>query len=251
MDARIAHLWRHPIKGHGVEAIERTDLIVGQTMPWDRVWAIAHDAARIGAGTVEWVSCVNFGRGARTAALMAIRARTDEPSGRVTLTHPQRPEITVDPDDAGDAARLVAWVTPLCDPARVLPAFVVRAARQGMTDSDWPSVSILNLASLAELGARLGRSLAMERFRGNVWLDGLDPWAEFDLIGREITLGGARLRVRERITRCRATAVDPETGLPDVDTLGALDSGWGHKDFGIFAEVIAAGTVAVGDRARA
>ena len=120
-----------------------------------------------------------------------------------------------------------------------------------MTDSDFPSVSILNRASLAALGARLGKPLAMERFRGNVWLDGLEPFAEFDLVGRDIRLGGASLRVRERITRCKATTVDPDTGIGDADTLGALRAGWGHEDFGVYAEVVAGGRVALGDTATA
>ena len=120
-----------------------------------------------------------------------------------------------------------------------------------MTDSDFPSISILNAASLAALGKRLGQSLAMERFRGNVWLDGLAPFEEFDLLGRDIRIGVATLRVRERITRCKATTVDPATGLSDADTLGALRAGWGHEDFGVYAEVRTGGRVAVGDPATA
>jgi uncharacterized protein YcbX len=248
LPARVSHLWRHPIKGCGVEAVARTDLVAGATMPWDRVWAVAHDAAKVRPGEDGWAACVNFARGARTAELMAIRAVTDEAAGRVTLSHPRRPEITVDPDDAGDAARLVAWLTPLCDPARARPAFVVRAER-GMTDSAFPSIAVLNRASLDALGGPLGAPLAMERFRGNVWLDGLEPWAEFDLVGRELAVGDATVVVRERITRCKATSVNPETGRVDADTLRALEAGWGHQDFGVYAEVLAGGAVAVGDPA--
>jgi uncharacterized protein YcbX len=181
---------------------------------------------------------------------MAIRAVTDEARGRVTLTHPDAEPLTVDPDDAEDAERLVAWVTPLSNPDRARPAYVVRADR-GMTDNDFPSISILNAASLAALGERLGKPLAMERFRGNLWLDGLAPFEEFDLVGRDIRIGEATLRVRERITRCKATTVDPATGLSDADTLGALGAGWGHEDFGVYAEVRTGGRVAVGDPATA
>lgn len=247
MTTRVAHLWRHPIKGHGVEAVGRVDLAAGATMPWDRVWAVAHDAAQIDPANAGWAPCANFSRGARTADLMAIRAVVDEAAACVTLTHPRLAAITVDPDDPVDAARLIAWLAPLGDPARARPAFVTRAPGRGMTDSDWPSISILGLASLDALSAHIGRPLAMERFRGNVWIEGSAPWAEFDWIGREITLGGVRLRVRERITRCKATAVDPATGRPDADTLGALKSGWGHQDFGVYAEVIDGGHVGVGD----
>jgi hypothetical protein len=44
-----------------------------------------------------------------------------------------------------------------------------------------------------------------------------------------------------------ATAVDPATGMRDADTLGGLEAGWGHRDFGVYAEVVAGGRVATGD----
>lgn len=248
--ARVTHLWRHPIKGHGVESVRETLLAPGETMPWDRVWAIAHEAARVTPGATGWVPCANFARGAKNPTLMAIRATVDEAAGTVTLTHPKLPNLTVNPDDATDAARLVAWTREIADGGRALPAFVVRANR-GMTDSDFPSIAILNQASLAELSARAGQPLAMERFRGNIWLDGLDPWAEFDLVGREIRIGAATLLIRERITRCRATSANPDTGEIDVDTLRLLDAGWDHRDFGVYGEVVAGGRVTVGDPAEA
>ena len=243
---RLTHLWRHPIKAHGVEALDAVTLAAGATMPWDRVWAIAVEGAKVAPGSREWARCANFSRGAKSPALMAVRAVVDEGAGRVTLTHPRQPAITVDPDDADDAARLVAWVTPLADPGRAKPAFVVRAD-VGMTDSAFPSISILSRASLAALGERLGMELAMERFRGNLWIEGLAPFAEFDLVGREIRVGGAVLAVRQPITRCLATAANPATGVRDADTLGGLEAGWGHTDFGVYAEVVEGGRVAVGD----
>jgi uncharacterized protein YcbX len=248
--ARVKQLWRHPIKGHGVEAVATSDFVAGGTMPWDRVWAIGHEAAKVVPGSPDWAPCANFSRGAKSYELMAIRAAVDEPAGRVTLSHPRRETITVDPDDAEDAARLIKWVQPISNPDRARPAFVTRAAR-GMTDSAFPSVAILNTASLAALSERIGRPLAMERFRGNVWLDGLAPWAEFDLVGQELRIGDAVFRIRQRITRCMATSVDPSTGVSDADTLGTLEASWGHQDFGVYAEVVVGGRVAVGDTAEA
>jgi uncharacterized protein YcbX len=248
MQARVSNLWRHPIKAHGVEAVEASDFRAGETMPWDRVWAIAHAAARTTPERRDWVHCSNFSRGAKSYSLMAVRARVDEGAGTVTLTHPDRDPITVDPDAPADAARLVTWVTPLANPGRPAPAFVARAGR-GMTDSDFPSVAILNAASLRALSERVGAPLAQERFRGNIWLEGLAPWEEFDLVGREVRIGGAVFAVRERITRCMATTVNPATGASDADTLAALSGGWQHQDFGVYAEVVEGGRVAVGDRA--
>jgi uncharacterized protein len=94
----------------------------------------------------------------------------------------------------------------------------------------------------------MGQPLSMHRFRGNIWVDGWAPWSELDLIGQEITIGTARLRVEEPIGRCRATGANPETGVQDADTMGALEAGYGHTDFGVFARVIEGGTSA--DRRR-
>nr|WP_302848555.1 MOSC domain-containing protein [Rhodobacter calidifons] len=96
----------------------------------------------------------------------------------------------------------------------------------------------------------MGTRLSPHRFRGNIWVAGWAPWAELDLIGTEIAIGTARLRIEEPIGRCRATGANPETGLQDADTMGALETGYGHTDFGVFARVIAGGRIAVNDEVR-
>jgi uncharacterized protein len=247
--ARVTSLWRHPVKGHGVEAVEVASFVAGRTMPWDRRWAIARAASGVPARPSGWVSCANFSRGATSPALMAIRARTDAAAGRITLSHPEAGSLVVDPDDPDDAARLVAWVAPLSDPGRARPVRVVKAADAGLTDSSFPSVAILNVASLAALSRETGVPLAQERFRGNIWLEDLEAWMEFDTVGRDIRIGQARFAIRKRITRCMATAANPETGRIDADTLGALARRWDHRDFGVYGEVIEGGRVAVGDMA--
>jgi hypothetical protein len=52
------------------------------------------------------------------------------------------------------------------------------------------------------------------------------------------------------IGRCRATGANPETGQQDADTMAALEGGFGHTDFGIYARVTRGGTVALGDEVR-
>ena len=129
---------------------------------------------------------------------------------------------------------------------RARPVQIVSAGR-GMTDSDFPSVSILNRASLADLSARMGHDLSIHRWRGNLWLDGAEAWSEWDWIGRQIRIGEATLTIRERITRCSATTVEPATGRSNADTLTALDHHFGHQDFGLYATVTSDGTIATGD----
>lgn len=239
---RLTRITRHPIKAHGREDLASVSLFPGACLPWDRHWAVAHEAARLQEG---WNPCVNFARGAKAPALMAVTSKLDEATGEVTLTHPDRGTLVFRPDAADDLPRFLDWVAPLNPSDRAQPRRIVAAGR-GMTDSDFPSVSVLSEASLQALSDKMGLALSPDRFRGNLWIKGAEPFAEFGWIGREIRVGDATLRIEERITRCLATTVDPETGRRDADTLKGLETGFGHQDFGVYATVVTGGRVAVG-----
>lgn len=244
MTATLSAIWRHPIKSHGRERLERVTLAAGRSMPWDRHWAVAHDAARL-EDDGDWAPCVNFSRGAKTSSLMAIEASLDEASGKVTLRHPERPELTFHPDR--DATEFLDWVRPLCPPDRAQPVRIVTAGARGMTDTDYPSVSILNVASNAELGRAMAVDLSPLRWRGNLWVEGLDAWAEEGWAGRRISIGDALLEVVEPIVRCKATTANPGTGMIDADTLGGLSAARGQQTFGVYARVVSGGTIRAGD----
>ena len=241
MTGTLAQIFRHPIKGHGREALASVDLSAGACLPMDRHWAVAHDAARLGPG---WNPCANFARGAKAPALMAVTSMLD--GDTVTLRHPDRGEIAFRSDDPADLPRFLDWVSPLNPPDRAQPVQIVTAGR-GMTDSDFASVSILSLSSLADLSARMDTDLSVHRWRGNLWLDGTAPFAEFDWIGKHLTIGKAVLRIKERITRCTATMANPDTGIRDADTLAGLQAAYGHQDFGVYGVVIEGGPIATGD----
>ena len=213
-------------------------------MPYDRLWGVAHDAAKATVG--EWAACQNFSRGAKAPALMAISARLDPETEMLTLSHPTQSTLTFNPDR--DAARFLEWVKPLVPMDRALPDRILRLDERGYTDTPFASISLCNMATHGEVEKRVGEPLSPLRWRANIWLDGLEPWAEFDWLGHEIRIGEVRMHVRERTTRGLATAANPTTGVRDVDTLAALQS-WDHQDFGVYAEVIQGGTIRLGDKA--
>jgi hypothetical protein len=243
MTGSLAHIFRHPIKAHGREALASVLLSAGECLPWDRRWAVAQEAAKIVPG---WNSCVLFSRGAKSPQLMAITCALDEATGTVVLDHPQAGRLSFRPDDPGDLPAFLAWAAPLVTPGRLPPVGIARH-EGGMTDNPVPTVSILSMASLADLSKRMGMDLSIHRWRANFWIDGADPWAEFGWIGQKLVLGGAVLEVCERIGRCKATGVNPQTGVPEGDTLAALEDNFGHTDFGVFARVVQGGQVTVGD----
>lgn len=242
MTARLAHILRHPIKSVGREELEEVTLAPGAWLPFDRLWAITHEKSRVSGG---WEKGINFLRCVSDPGLMAITARLDEASGRITLRHPAAGEFAGRPDDPREARALVDWLRGIRAPDKPAPTGVYRAADAHISDMPDPWVSVASLASLKALSQRAGVTLSMHRFRCNLWLDGLAPWQEQEWIGRRLRVGDAVLEVREEITRCKATMANPATGRRDVDTLGLLNE-LGHQEFGVYAEVVSGGRIARG-----
>ncbi len=243
MTARVASLWRYPVKAHGREEIARADLVCGQCMPFDRLWAVAHDQSQ--ADGVEWAQCSNFTRAAKAPGLQAMTSTLDEATEHLTLSHPELGNWRGHPER--DAAALVAWTAPLVPAGRAASARVVRATARGMTDSDLPSITLCNMSSHRAVSQKAGQDLSIHRWRGNIWIDGLAPWEEFDWVGKTVRIGGALLHVHERTSRCLATHANTDTGARDVAILDVLET-WGHQDFSVQATVAEPGTIARDDR---
>jgi uncharacterized protein YcbX len=85
------------------------------------------------------------------------------------------------------------------------------------------------------------------RFRANVYFRGETSWEEFDWMDREIRIGSVRARVAMRTTRCAATQVNPHTAERDCNVPKELQRAFGHADMGVYAEIVAAGEVRIGD----
>ena len=246
--AHVAQLWRHPIKSHGREALDAVTLTAGQTMPWDRHWAVTHAATHFVPGS--WAACQNFMISSRTPGLAGIWAELDEGAATLTLRHQDLGELTFAPNNPLGVVAFLDWTLPLCPDNRARPVGLVTVPGRGMTDTEYPSVSVMNAASHNAVAIAAGHTLDAERWRGNIWLTGFDAWEELTWIGRTIAIGPVVLAIREPIVRCQSTAANPYSGQRDVDTLGLLTDGWTHKNFGVYAEVVVGGMVRLGDSAK-
>lgn len=249
MTAHLAHIRRHPVKSVGGEGLDAVTLAAARRLPGDREWAVLTEAGERNAQASEsggepdrWLPKSCFVRGVSSPAVQAISGGWR--NGRLVLRQPTRPDLDLDPETEG--ARLIDWLRPLWPRDAPAPTRLVRGAAI-WTDQKWPWISILSLSSLADLEARTGRSLGIHRWRGNLWIEGWRPGAERDLIGRIIHIGGVEFRVTGHIGRCEATSADTGTGRRDIDMLETLERLYGDTNFGIFAEVVTGGGIALGD----
>lgn len=246
MSAKLAHIRRHPIKAIGGEGLAGVTLAAARRLPGDREWAVLIEAGERHAGgpgePARWLPKSCFLRGVAAHPLQAVSGGWQD--GRIALSHPGRPPISFDPATQG--AELIDWLRPLWPADAPAPTRLVRGA--GIwTDQKWPWISILSLDSLAELERRCGQPLGLARWRGNLWVEGWQPFAERELIGRIISIGAVELRVTAQIGRCDGVSADCATGLHDIDMIEQLDRLYGHTEFGIFAEVVTGGQIATGN----
>jgi uncharacterized protein YcbX len=246
MTGHVTSLWRHPIKSHGREAIDHVTLTAGLTMPGDRVWAVTQDnSAHTGTG---WASSKNFMIGTSIPALAGLWAHYDDKEQTVSLRHSDLGEFSFHPDVPSEADAFLRWVSPLVPDGKSKHKTLVKPLR-GMTDTDYPSISLMNQKSHDAVSQKIGRPLEIERWRGNIWLDDIPEWEEFDWIGKSVRIGTAMLQIREPVVRCMHTAANPQTGIRDADTLRTLRDNWDHQNFGVYAEVIESGSIRIGDKA--
>lgn len=248
--ARVTRIARYPVKGMTGQPLERVTLTPGAGLPLDRILALRNGSVAAATGA-EWVPSEAFLRLVKNAALARHRLTLDETAGELRIGSPDG-EVIVIRLDAGrprpaDVARagraLRDWF-----PAGPLGPVSVEST--GVPLWDWPqaAVSIVNLDTLDAMAAAGDVPLDPRRFRANLYVAGLGAWRELDLVGRRVTVGGAELEIVQATERCRATTVNPATGVRDLNVPVLLASRFGHLYCGIYARVVGGGPVVVGDR---
>ncbi|HEY0437865.1 MAG TPA: MOSC N-terminal beta barrel domain-containing protein [Phenylobacterium sp.] len=252
MGGHIAGIFRHPVKGFTPEPLQSVDLAPGQGFPHDRVWAVENGPSGYDPAAPAWITKSKFTVLAHMAKVAAARTAYDPATTTLHAAAPGAREIAAKLSEPAGRAALAAWLTELLGEAVTGPLQVVKAPDQHrFTDHPLGQVSIINLASLRDLGRRMGVELDPMRFRANFYVDGWPAWAENGWTGKALMVGWARAEVFKPIVRCAATHVDPTTAERDLDVCKALFDNYGHLNCGIYLRVTSAGAVGLGDAATA
>ncbi len=247
MAAAVTRICRYPVKGLSAETLEEVALAPGEGLPWDRAFAIAYGSTAIDPVRPAWLPRNHFLTLVKHERLAALETRFDDRTGQLTICrHGRRVAGGGITEPLGRKLVEQFLAAYLGGESHGSPKLVA-ALEAPFWDVEVPLVSIINEASVADLERVVGRAVDPRRFRGNFYLGGAVPWAEFDWVGQEIALGEARLRVLDRIERCAATNVDPESAERDMQIPKALTAGFGHVDMGVYARVLEGGTVRAGD----
>jgi uncharacterized protein len=229
--ASIAELYVYPVKS--TRGVARARVRVAATgLEWDRQWMLVDPN-----GT--FLSQRSHPQLARIVPEITADA--------LALSAPGLPRFTVPLDSGGervavrvhrdpcvglDQGRSAAeWLTEAVGapvrlvrvpprPERVANPEFAGTVPAPMGFADGFPVLVCNRASLEDLNARMPEPVPMERFRPNLVLVGLAPWAE-DRIDT-LTVGALTLRLVKPCTRCTIPSIDQRTGLPGTDPAPVL-----------------------------
>jgi uncharacterized protein len=251
MILRIASLYRYPVKGLSPERLDRADLTAGGYFPGDRLFAIENGPSGFDPAVPTHQPKIKFLMLMRDDALARLRTRYDDATGTLVIEDGGREAARGDlSTEAGRGAIETFFRQHMAESLRGAPKVLAAPEKDfRFTDSRRGFVSIINRASVAAIENMVGAPVDPLRFRGNVYVDGMAPWAEFDLIGQMLEAdSGVRLKVTARIERCAATNVDPDTGFRDLDLPNTLQRRLGHADCGVYAEVLKGGAIHAGER---
>jgi uncharacterized protein YcbX len=201
----------------------------------------------------------------RNGELVRIEPRYDPDQERLTLTFPDETiadevvelgaEVTTDFYGRPVTGHIVEgpWSEALSQWTG-RPLRLVQSPPGTAVDRGRGHVSLISRASLAELASQAGEAEPVDgrRFRMLFEIDGVGAHGEDAWLNRRLRVGEALVRLRGRVGRCAITTQNPDTGLPDFDTLRVLKAYRGvnekrELDFGVYGEVLEPGLVSVGD----
>ena len=249
---RVVDLHRYPVKGLSPERLEAAVLAAGSYFPGDRLFAVENGPSGFDPAAPAHQPKIKFLMLMRNEALARLATRYDDATGTLIIREGEREAVRADLATREGRLAVEAFFRRFM-PAALRGPPKLLAAPDGFrfTDSRSGFVSLINLASVAALEDMVGAPVDPLRFRGNLHVEGLAPFAELDLVGSDLVAeNGLRLTVTKRTERCAATNVDPCTGERDLAIPRTLMQRLGHADCGVYARVVTGGTLRPGDALR-
>ena len=249
----VVDLHRYPVKGLSPEPRPFLDLTRDGGLADDRGYALA-----LGTTLFDEAHPIPLDKGhflmlRVNESLASLRTRLDPATDMLDVAHDGAELLRADLSTPQGRDAAGAFFTAFAGPAAQGNIRVVCAPGHKFTDVSKLSpammraISVINLATVRALSEIVGTALHPLRFRANIALDGAEPGAELDWVGREVRIGALRLRGARRTRRCAAIDVNPVTAERDTRLPKAIMQAFGHPDLGVYLEVVEDGRIAVGD----
>ena len=96
------------------------------------------------------------------------------------------------------------------------------------------SISLINKKSINDFSKKISTDIEFERFRANIYIDGLAAWEERNWIGKTIKINNVNFVVSDEISRCSATNLKPSTDIVTINLPNELKKTYDHINMGLY-----------------
>ena len=257
--ARVAALFRYPVKGFTPEACRSLTVLDEGRIAGDRVLGIRF--ANSGVADNAWSKKHEFVALVNTPGLARLQLRFNHGARRLRMSLEGVVLVDAALDDNGRkqiAAAVENYVldldeNPLSRHPQRLP---LRVVGDGVTpryqDNQAGQVTVHGRASLAAVAAAMGdTSLSECRFRSNIAVEGLEAWEDQSWVGRKVRIGRVNFNAVRPKVRCLAVNANPETGERDAPILATLISAFAQQQPTFSVAMVtsgAGGRIHIGDK---
>lgn len=260
----VTQLFTYFIKGLTPHGGDRVSLQAGHGIPGDRGFALMYaDAAPTDSSTessqeVPWKQKNHFAMQNDWPGLASLTCEYDPVTSQLSVKQQGMELLAEATNTPLGRDRIGAFFTGYL--AALQPTATARHPKKAplrlvgnghstrYPDRNPVHISLINQASLEDLGQRLGHAIDARRFRPNILLQGIPAWEELNWVGKTFQLGTAEIAIAAPINRCVNVDVNPDTGMQDCSIFASLQPTLGHRQTGVLATVLRNGTVSIGDR---
>ena len=109
------------------------------------------------------------------------------------------------------------------------------------------SVSLINIQSVYEFQKKIDKKIETSIFRGNLCVEGIEPWKEREWIDKIIKINNISFKVEKNIPRCVAINLKPKTDDNSLNLLQLLKKTYNHFEMGIYLTALDDGEVTIGN----
>ena len=243
-----------PVKSLSFQSINSCQIKKNLGMPNDRIFAFSRGIESEKAKTIEKNpkerKLNNFLTLKNSPVLNKYNFSYD--GNKLTLISNGEEIISISADDQNEKSllskKLFELENTLANPIILLKNTAYPFYDTSHSNNVFNSISLININSIKDFENKIGEDIEFQRFRGNLYIDGISAWEERNWINKTIKINNTLFKVEKNIPRCVAINLKPKTEDNSLNLLNSLKKTYNHFDMGVYLTALSNGKVNVGDK---
>ena len=257
MSATISSINYCPVKSVSFQTIENCEIKKNIGIIGDRVFAFAKDL------DLEQVKLFEKSPEERKGKWNKVLTLKNSPvlnkynfvlkDKKLTFTLKDQEILTIDINELSEREALSTKITEL-ESSLKQPIVLMKNNESPFFDTSISnkvdfvnSVSLLNIQSISDFQKKIEKEVEPSIFRGNICVDGIEPWKEREWIGKIIKINNVSFKVEKNIPRCVAINLKPKTDNSSLNLLQLLKKNYNHFDMGVYLTPLNDGLINISD----